>query len=345
MAESDTEIPNNESSKIETALNALTEGNDSIIRPGALDDFAGQGKTVTRLSIMVGAALSRKEPLNHILLSGPPGLGKTTLSFILGHEMGTQVVITSGPVIDKPADLAGLLTNLNEGDILFIDEIHRMPKTVEEYLYSAMEDFRIDIMIDQGPNARSVRLNLPKFTLIGATTRIGLLTAPLRSRFTLQSRLDYYDLKTLEGIIQRTCNILDVPFTDDGAKEIAKRARGTPRIANNLINFCRDYAMQKGDGVITQEQANRALELLEIDHRGLDELDKKILRIIADNYKGGPVGLRTLAVAVGEEAHTLEEVHEPFLIQEGYIARTAQGRILSDKGWQVTGISPPDSQV
>ena len=258
--------------------------------------------------------------------------------------MGAQVVITSGPVIDKPADLAGLLTNLSEGDILFIDEIHRMPKTVEEYLYSAMEDFRIDIMIDQGPNARSVRLNLPKFTLIGATTRIGLLTAPLRSRFTLQSRLNYYDLKTLEGIIQRTCNILDVPFTEDGATEIAKRARGTPRIANNLINFCRDYAMQKGDGVITKEQANKALELLEIDHRGLDELDKKILRIIADNYKGGPVGLRTLAVAVGEEAHTLEEVHEPFLIQEGYIARTAQGRVLSDKGWHVVGIEPPDSQ-
>jgi Holliday junction DNA helicase RuvB len=258
--------------------------------------------------------------------------------------MGAQVVITSGPVIDKPADLAGLLTNLSEGDILFIDEIHRMPKTVEEYLYSAMEDFRIDIMIDQGPNARSVRLNLPKFTLIGATTRIGLLTAPLRSRFTLQSRLNYYDLKTLEGIIQRTCNILDVPFTEDGATEIAKRARGTPRIANNLINFCRDYAMQKGDGIITQEQANRALELLEIDHRGLDELDKKILLIIADNYKGGPVGLRTLAVAVGEEAHTLEEVHEPFLIQEGYIARTAQGRVLSDKGWHVVGITPPNSQ-
>jgi Holliday junction DNA helicase RuvB len=293
---------------------------------------------------MVGAALSRNEPLNHILLSGPPGLGKTTLSFIIGHEMGAQVVITSGPVIDKPADLAGLLTNLNEGDILFIDEIHRMPKTVEEYLYSAMEDFRIDIMIDQGPNARSVRLNLPKFTLIGATTRIGLLTAPLRSRFTLQSRLDYYNLQTLEGIIQRTCQILNVPFTEDGASEIAKRARGTPRIANNLINFCRDYAMQKSDGVVTQEQANKALELLEIDHRGLDELDKKLLRIIADNYKGGPVGLRTLAVAVGEEAHTLEEVHEPFLIQEGYIARTAQGRILSDKGWQVVGITPPTPQ-
>lgn len=344
MAESDTEIPNDETLRIKNALEASTESHDSIIRPNALEDFAGQKKTVERLSIMVGAALSRNEPLNHILLSGPPGLGKTTLSFILGHEMGAQVIITSGPVIDKPADLAGLLTNLNEGDILFIDEIHRMPKTVEEYLYSAMEDFRIDIMIDQGPNARSVRLNLPKFTLIGATTRIGLLTAPLRSRFTLQSRLDYYDLHTLEGIIQRTCQIINVPFTEDGATEIAKRARGTPRIANNLINFCRDYAMQKSDGVITQEQANLALELLEIDHRGLDELDKKVLRIIADNYKGGPVGLRTLAVAVGEEAHTLEEVHEPFLIQEGYIARTAQGRILSDKGWQIVGIAPPKPQ-
>jgi Holliday junction DNA helicase RuvB len=345
MAEPDTEIPNDESFNIENALDASTKCHDSIIRPSALGDFSGQKKTVERLSIMVGAALARNEPLNHILLSGPPGLGKTTLSFIIGHEMGAQVVITSGPVIDKPADLAGLLTNLNEGDILFIDEIHRMPKTVEEYLYSAMEDFRIDIMIDQGPNARSVRLNLPRFTLIGATTRIGLLTAPLRSRFTLQSRLDYYDLQTLEGIIKRTCQILDVPFTEDGASEIAKRARGTPRIANNLINFCRDYAMQKSDGVITQEQANKALELLEIDHRGLDELDKKLLRIIADNYKGGPVGLRTLAVAVGEEAHTLEEVHEPFLIQEGYIARTAQGRILSDKGWQVVGIAPPNPQA
>lgn len=314
---------------------------DSLLRPTLLKEFAGQKKTVERLSIMVGAALSRGEPLNHILLSGPPGLGKTTLSFILGYEMGTQVVVTSGPVIDKPGDLAGLLTNLSEGAILFIDEIHRMPKTVEEYLYSAMEDYRIDIMIDQGPNARSVRLNLPKFTLIGATTRIGLLTAPLRSRFTLQTRLDYYDQFTLEGIIKRSCEILSVAFTDQGASEIAKRARGTPRIANNLINFCRDHALQKGDGTITEQQANAALELLEIDHRGLDELDKKILRILAENYKGGPVGLRTLAVAVAEEAHTLEEVHEPFLIQEGYIARTAQGRVLSNKGWEVVGI-PPD---
>lgn len=313
---------------------------DSILRPKQLEAFAGQKKTVERLSIMVGAALSREAPLNHILLSGPPGLGKTTLSLILGNEMGANVSITSGPVIDKPADLAGLLTNLNEGDILFIDEIHRLPKTVEEYLYSAMEDFRIDIMIDQGPNARSVRLNLPKFTLLGATTRIGLLTAPLRSRFTLQTRLDYYDLKTLKGIIERTCDLLEVKVTPEGASEISKRARGTPRIANNLVNFCRDFALQKGDGTITETTANLALELLEIDQRGLDELDKRLLRVLAENYKGGPVGVRTLAVAVGEEAHTLEEVHEPFLIQEGYIKRTAQGRVLSEKGWHVIGLKP-----
>ena len=348
MADPDTKTPQKINSGSDSKIDSLSDSrenegslsNDSLLRPTLLKDFAGQKKTVERLSIMVGAALSRSEPLNHILLSGPPGLGKTTLSFILGYEMGTQVVVTSGPVIDKPGDLAGLLTNLNEGDILFIDEIHRMPKTVEEYLYSAMEDYRIDIMIDQGPNARSVRLNLPKFTLIGATTRIGLLTAPLRSRFTLQTRLDYYDQQTLEGIIVRSCEILSVAFTEQGASEIAKRARGTPRIANNLINFCRDHALQKGDGTITEQQANAALELLEIDHRGLDELDKKILRILAENYKGGPVGLRTLAVAVSEEAHTLEEVHEPFLIQEGYIARTAQGRILSNKGWEVVGIQP-----
>lgn len=319
-------------------VNSDTDESNSLLRPVKLKEFSGQHKTIERLSIMVGAALSRNDPLDHVLLSGPPGLGKTTLSFILGREMGTQVIPTSGPVIDKPGDLAGLLTNLNEGDILFIDEIHRMPKTVEEYLYSAMEDYRIDIMIDQGPNARSVRLNLPKFTLIGATTRLGLLTAPLRSRFTLQSRLDYYDTETLTGIIKRTCEILSVSYSNDGAIEIAKRARGTPRIANNLVNFCRDYATQKGDGSISKNLACAALELLEIDNRGLDELDKKILRIMAENYKGGPVGLRTLAVAVAEEANTLEEVHEPFLIQEGYIARTSQGRVLTEKGCNVAGI-------
>lgn len=326
---------------IEQSLAAGDGPQESILRPLTFDDFAGQPKTLERLKVMVGAARDRQEPLNHILLSGPPGLGKTTLSLILGNEMGTKVNITSGPVIDKPADLAGLLTNLNEGDILFIDEIHRISKTVEEYLYSAMEDFRIDIMIDQGPNARSVRLNLPRFTLLGATTRMGLLTAPLRSRFTLQSRLSYYDHDVLQGIVERTCGILDVDFDKDGAAEIARRARGTPRIANNLVNFCRDYAQQRSSGTITKETAAAALELLEIDQRGLDEMDKQVMRVMAENYRGGPVGLGTVAVAVGEEAHTLEEVHEPFLIQEGYLQRTAQGRVLTEKGWHVIGLESP----
>lgn len=329
---------------IEQTLAAPENAQESILRPLSFDDFAGQPKTLERLKVMVGAARDRGEPLNHILLSGPPGLGKTTLSLILGNEMGTKVNITSGPVIDKPADLAGLLTNLNEGDILFIDEIHRISKTVEEYLYSAMEDFRIDIMIDQGPNARSVRLNLPRFTLLGATTRMGLLTAPLRSRFTLQSRLSYYDHAVLQGIVERTCGILNVDFEKEGAAEIARRARGTPRIANNLVNFCRDYAQQRGSGIITKEAAAAALELLEIDQRGLDEMDKQVMRTMAENYKGGPVGLGTVAVAVGEEAHTLEEVHEPFLIQEGYLQRTAQGRVLTEKGWHVIGLENPGSK-
>lgn len=325
---------------IEQSLAAPENAEESILRPLSFADFAGQPKTLERLKVMVGAARNRGEPLNHILLSGPPGLGKTTLSLILGNEMGKNVSITSGPVIDKPADLAGLLTNLSEGDILFIDEIHRIPKTVEEYLYSAMEDFRIDIMIDQGPNARSVRLNLPRFTLLGATTRMGLLTAPLRSRFTLQSRLSYYDHATLQGIVERTCDILHVDFDSAGAAEIARRARGTPRIANNLVNFCRDYAQQRGNGIITQAMASAALELLEIDMRGLDEMDKQMMRVMAESYKGGPVGLSTVAIAVGEEAHTLEEVHEPYLIQEGYLQRTAQGRILTEKGWHVIGLEP-----
>lgn len=328
---------------IERSLSENEAPQDSILRPLRFADFAGQAKTLERLQVMVGAARERNEPLNHILLSGPPGLGKTTLSLILGQEMGTKVSITSGPVIDKPADLAGLLTNLNEGDILFIDEIHRIPKTVEEYLYSAMEDFRIDIMIDQGPNARSVRLSLPRFTLLGATTRMGLLTAPLRSRFTLQSRLSYYDHSTLQGIIERTCGLLQVDFETDGAAEIARRARGTPRIANNLVNFCRDYAQQRGNGTITRDSAAAALELLEIDVRGLDEMDKQVMRVMAENYRGGPVGLGTVAVAVGEEAHTLEEVHEPFLIQEGYLQRTAQGRMLTEKAWHIIGIQAPGS--
>jgi Holliday junction DNA helicase RuvB len=325
---------------IEQSLEEREGPQESILRPPNFDAFAGQPKTVERLKVMVGAARERGEPLNHILLSGPPGLGKTTLSLLLGNEMGRRVRITAGPVIDKPADLAGLLTNLEEGEILFIDEIHRIPKNVEEYLYTAMEDFRIDIMIDQGPNARSVRLPLPRFTLLGATTRMGLLTAPLRSRFTLQSRLNYYDADILQGIVERTCGLLDVKFDPGGSREIARRARGTPRIANNLVNFCRDYAQQRGNGTITAGSAAAALELLEIDDRGLDEMDKQVMRVIAENYRGGPVGLGTVAIAVGEEAHTLEEVHEPFLIQEGYLQRTPQGRVLTSKGWQVTGLNP-----
>ena len=327
-------------------LNSANEERDRSLRPEKFADFVGQRKTLERIKIMTGAARQRGDALDHILFSGPPGVGKTTLAMIIGHEMGTNVKITSAPVIEKAGDLAGLLTSLEHADILFIDEIHRLPRVVEEYLYSAMEDFRIDIMIDQGPNARSVSLSIPRFTLIGATTRTGLLSAPLRSRFTLQSRLDYYSAEDLCTIIKHNAGLFGLKIADSCATEIAGRSRGTPRIANNLLRFVRDFAQQKDIQTVDQSVAHAALELLEIDCDGLDELDKKILNTMGEYYSGGPVGLSTIAVAVGEEVQTLEEVHEPYLIQEGYIQRTQQGRVLTTKGWQKIGlIKTKDEQL
>jgi holliday junction DNA helicase RuvB len=316
---------------------------ENALRPSAFDDFSGQKKIVDNLKIFIAAAKKRGESLDHVLLTGPPGLGKTTLSFIIAHEMGTDIKVTSGPVLDKPADLAGLLTNLKEGDILFIDEIHRVNAVVEEYLYSAMEDFRLDIMIDSGPSARSIQLSLPKFTLVGATTRAGLLTAPLRARFGITNRLDYYTPEVLFTIIVRSATILGIELDKEGAAEIAKRSRGTPRIANRLLKRCRDFAeadakLAHHKGTITKEVAQYALKALEVDEHGLDEMDKRILRTIIDKYNGGPVGVSTLAVAVGEEAGTIEEVYEPYLIQEGFIQRTPRGREATELAYKHFGI-------
>ena len=313
---------------------------DGTLRPGAFSEFTGQPKVKERLDIAVEAAKQRGDSLDHILLSGPPGLGKTTLAGILSREMGGELKVTSGPTIEKAADLAGLLTNLNKGDVLFIDEIHRLQKNIEEYLYPAMEDFTLDIIIDQGPNARSVRLNLPRFTLIGATTRSGLLTAPLLTRFPVRERLDYYQGEDLQTIVLRSARLLDVETDPDGAAEIARRSRGTPRIANNLLRRVRDYAQVRGDGRISGEIADKALAMLEIDQDGLDEMDKRILEAIIVKFSGGPVGLSSLAVAVGEEPDTLEEVYEPYLILEGYLNRTPQGRVATDASFQKLGLSP-----
>ena len=329
---------------VSETLNKKDPEFDISLRPSRFTDFVGQKKVRARLELFVEAAKGRGDVLDHVLLSGPPGLGKTTLAHILAEAMGANLKATSGPVIDKPGDLAGLLTSMERGDVIFIDEIHRMQKAVEEYLYSAMEDFVLDIMIDQGPHARSVRLNLPKFTLIGATTRSGLLTAPLRSRFGLTARLDYYDAKDLQSIITRSARILNVDVDVAGAREIAGRARGTPRIANSLLRWVRDYAQVRAGNKITADVADQALAMLEIDEHGLDEMDKRILEAIIQKFAGGPVGLNSLAVSVGEEADTIEEVYEPYLIMEGYLHRTPQGRVATDRAFAKFGLKPGGKQ-
>jgi Holliday junction DNA helicase RuvB len=316
---------------------------DQTLRPLLFDDFVGQEKIVENLKVFINAAKKREESLDHVLLTGPPGLGKTTLAYIIANELDSDIKISSGPVLDKPGDLAGILTNLQEGDVLFIDEIHRLNPVVEEYLYAAMEEYRLDIIIDTGPSARTIQLSLPKYTLVGATTRAGLLSAPLRSRFGVTNRLDYYPPDHLLKIIRRSAKILGAAINEDGALELAQRSRGTPRIANRLLKRCRDFAeaderLKGHRGVITKEVADYSLKALEVDERGLDEMDKRILRTIIEKYSGGPVGVNTVAVAVGEEPGTIEEVYEPFLIQEGFIKRTPRGREATELAYRHFGL-------
>jgi len=327
-----------------TNLNKPDVALEMTLRPSLFSDFTGQPKVKERLEISVAAAQQRGEALDHILLSGPPGLGKTTIANILAKAMGANVKATSGPTIEKASDLAGLLTNLEEGDVLFIDEIHRLQKSIEEYLYPAMEDFKLDIIIDQGPNARSVRLNLPRFTLIGATTRAGMISSPLRSRFGLVNRLDYYPAEDLQKVVLRSANLLELPIEPAAAFEIARRSRGTPRIANNLLRWVRDYVLVRSSPPVTVAAADAALTMLEIDSDGLDEMDKRLLEALIHKFDGGPVGLNSLAVSVGEEAGTLEEVHEPYLIMEGFLKRTPQGRVASKRAYEKLGLKPSGSQ-
>ena len=323
-----------------------SEDFEHALRPKGFEDFRGQDQIVGNLKVFIQAAKERQDALDHVLLHGPPGLGKTTLSYIIANELSVGIITTSGPVLDKPADLAGLLTNLEERDVLFIDEIHRLNPIIEEYLYSAMEDYQIDIMIESGPNARSVQIKINPFTLIGATTRSGLLTAPLRARFGINSRLEYYNKSILSEIINRSATILDVSITKDAAFEIAGRSRGTPRIANSLLRRVRDFAQVKGDGNINKEISQYALNELNVDENGLDEMDNRILSAIIDKFKGGPVGLSTIATAVSEQAGTIEEVYEPYLIQEGYLMRTTRGRLATDKAFKHLGrLKSPDQET
>src|SRR4051812_7329888 len=321
------------------SLSTTDKAIERALRPIAFDDFSGQESVVDNLRVFVAAARQRQESLDHVLLHGPPGLGKTTLAHIISNDLGVNLRISSGPVLDKPGDLAGLLTNLEPYDVLFIDEIHRLSPVVEEYLYSAMEDYKIDIMIDSGPNARSVQIKLNPFTLVGATTRSGLLTAPLRARFGITSRLNYYDSKVLTRIVNRSADILGVSISGEAAYEIARRSRGTPRIANALLRRVRDFAQIKGNGTIDIEMATYALKALNVDKNGLDEMDLRILNCIIDKFKGGPVGINTISTAVGEEAGTIEEVYEPFLVQEGYLTRTPRGREATEMAYKHLGKS------